>query len=160
MITSENVVTIHYTLRSPEGEIIDQSPSDHPLVYLHGANTIIPGLESALEGKAVGDQFDVVVPPEQGYGEKDEDMVIELPRSQFEPGEILEVGAEFEMEIDEHDEIATIVEVKEDSVIADFNHPLAGETLHFSVSVIDIRNATETEIEHGHAHDGDDSHGH
>ena len=159
MITAGQVVTIHYILRNADGDIVDQSEADFPLSYLHGANTIVPGLEAALEGKQVGDEIDVVIDAEDGYGEKLDDMLIELPRSEFGTDEELEVGMEFEMEVEGHDEIATIVELNDTTVIADFNHPLAGETLHFSVSILDIRNATEDEMAHGHAH-GEGGHSH
>ncbi len=152
MITSGKVVTLHYVLRDSESEIIDQSEPDQPLSYLHGAQNIVPGLEIALEGKSVGDELDVTVNPEDGYGELDPDMQVELPRTQFEPDEELEVGAQFEMEVDGHYEVATITDIHPDRVIADFNHPLAGQTLFFSVSILDVRDASETELSHGHVH--------
>jgi len=159
MIASGKVVTLHYILRNGEGDIIDQSQSDDPLSYLHGASNIVPGLEIALEGRGIGDEFSVAVEPADGYGDKDQEMLVEIPRSEFGPEEELEVGLEFEVEIDGHPEMATIVEILDDSVIADFNHPLAGEILYFSVSVVDIRDATDSEIEHGHVH-GDHDHHH
>lgn len=155
MITSGKVVSFHYTLKNLEGEVVDQSEADQPLIYLHGAQNIVPGLEIALEGKSIGDELDVTVSPEDGYGLLQEDMTLEMPLSQFEDADDLEVGAQFEIEVGDQFEIATVTDIQDDKVIVDFNHPLAGETLHFSVSIVDIREATASELEHGHAHDGD-----
>lgn len=161
MITAGKVATIHYILKNEQGEIIDQSESDEPLSYLHGAENIVLGLENALEGKIIGDTIDVIVSPEEGYGEFQADMQIEMPLSQFDAEDPIEVGAQFELEVDDDIQIATIVEIKPDVAVIDLNHPLAGETLYFSVSVVDIRDANEVELDHGHVHedgeDGDES---
>lgn len=152
-VTNDKVVEIEYILRV-DGEVVDQSEEGEPLVYLHGHNNIIPGLERALDGKQVGDSFQVTVPPEEGYGERDEENVQVLPREDFEDD--VEVGASyFAQSEDGSITPLTVVEVMSDGVRVDFNPPLAGETLDFQVTVRGIRDAAPEEIEHGHVH-GDD----
>lgn len=152
-ITQNKVVELDYVLRVG-GEIVDQSDPDEPLAYLHGHNNIIPGLEKALEGKSVGDSFQVTVPPEEGYGERDEENVQVLPREDFEDD--VEVGASyFAQSEDGSITPLTVVEVLPEGVKVDFNPPLAGETLDFQVTVRTIRDATPEELERGHV-DGDE----
>ncbi|PYE53539.1 FKBP-type peptidyl-prolyl cis-trans isomerase [Deinococcus yavapaiensis] len=152
-ITQNKVVELDYVLRVG-GEVVDQSDPDEPLAYLHGHNNIIPGLERALEGKSVGDSFQVTVPPEEGYGERDEENVQILPREDFEDD--VEVGASyFAQSEDGSITPLTVVEVLPEGVKVDFNPPLAGETLDFQVTVRTIRDATPEELERGHV-DGDE----
>jgi len=158
-ITSGQVVTLHYTLKDIKGEVLDSSEGEAPLSYLHGAQNIVPGLEKALEGKAVGTKFNVVVSPEEGYGLRQEGLQESMPLSNFENPEEVAAGLEFEVEIEDNVEIATVVSVNDDIVLLDFNHPLAGETLCFDISVLEIRPATDEEKEHGHVH-GEDGHEH
>ena len=158
-IETNKVVTIDYTLKNDDQQIIDTSEGDEPLAYLHGHGNLVPGLEKALEGKTIGDSVQVVIPPEEAYGERDEDKVGEAPASAFaEVGEV-KPGMQFEAEGPEGSEMVTVVSVDGDTITLDGNHPLAGETLHFDVTVREIRDATEEELEHGHAH-GPDGHGH
>jgi len=102
----------------------------------------------------------VVVSPEDGYGEIEPDMEVEMPLSEFGPEEPVEVGAQFEMEVNDDIALATITAINADSVVVDLNHPLAGETLYFSVSIVDVRDATEEESDHGHVHEAGDHHHH
>jgi len=151
-ITANKVVEIDYVLHV-DGEIVDQSEPGEPLVYLHGHQNIIPGLERALEGKQVGDSLQVTVNPEEGYGERDEENVQVLPREDFEDD--VEVGATYYAQSEDGSFTPlTVVEVLPEGVRADFNHPLAGATLDFNVTVRNIRDASSEEIEHGHVHDG------
>ena len=157
-VEARKVVTIDYTLTDEEGEILDSSEDDGPLLYLHGFGNIVPGLEAALEGKAAGDQLSVTLPPDQGYGDRDEALVQTVPRQQFPKGEI-EVGMRFQAELpDGAARVLTVVAVTQNDVTVDGNHPLAGQTLSFDVTVRGIRDATEEEVEHGHAHDGHHHH--
>jgi FKBP-type peptidyl-prolyl cis-trans isomerase SlyD len=158
IIADNHVVTIAYTLRNDAGEVLDASDPGEPLSYLHGVGQIVPGLEDALTGKRAGDALKVSIPPEQAYGVHDPEGVQTLPREAFPPGANIEVGENFQAEIDE-DNMATlwITAVEGDQVTVDMNHPLAGETLHFEVSVISIRAASANELAHGHAHG---AHGH
>jgi FKBP-type peptidyl-prolyl cis-trans isomerase SlyD len=157
-IAAGKVVTLAYSLRDEEGDVLDSSEDDGPLVYLHGQDNIVPGLEKALTGKTVGEKLRVVVPPEEGYGEWDEEGVQVLARGTFPPEVELEVGLQLVMEDEDGDPMPFwIAEIAGDDVTIDFNHPLAGAQLDFDVEVLAIRDATEAELSHGHPHeDGDD----
>lgn len=159
-ITKDTVVTIDYRLHLGDGKYIEESEHDDPLVYLHGYEEIVPGLEKALEGKKAGDQVKATVSPEDGYGEYDPDAVEEVPREEFPADLELEAGGIVTATDEEGDEVEfTVKELKEKTVVVDFNHSLAGKTLHFEVTVREVRKATAEELEHGHAH-GPDDHGH
>ncbi|MFN3603233.1 MAG: peptidylprolyl isomerase [Leptonema sp. (in: bacteria)] len=151
-IRKDTVVTIDYTLKDNEGNILDTSKGRKPLKYLHGNGNLIPGLENALEGKEVGASFHVVIPPEEAYGPINENLIQEISKDLFEENENLQVGMQFQAQTEQGSYILTIVEVKTDSVVVDGNHPLAGKTLNFDVEVVDVREATKEEIMHGHAH--------
>ena len=156
-ITQDKVVELDYTL-TVNGEVIDQSEPGEPLVYLQGHSNIIPGLERALEGKAVGDELQMTVQPEDGYGERDEENVEELSREDFEDD--IEVGATYYAQAEDGSVIPfTVMDVSGDTVKVDFNPPLAGMVLNFNVKVLNVRDATPEELDHGHAHsDGDHDH--
>ena len=154
-VADDLVVTIDYTL-TVDGEILDSSQEEGPLDYLHGHENIISGLEKELTGMQVGESKKVIVAPEDGYGKFNPAAIIELDREEFPEDVPLELG--IELEITDHDGemmYATIVEVGEDTVKLDNNHPLADKTLHFDVTIKGIRKASPEEIEHGHAHYGD-----
>ena len=150
------VVGIHYTLKDSQGNIIDKSADNQPLEYLHGRHNIISGLENALEGMKPGDKKHVVVPAEEAYGEYDENLAFTVPLANFPPGMEIEPGMEFETNTENGQLVVTVVEVNADGVDVDGNHPLAGEELHFDVTINGIREATPQENEHGHVH----HHGH
>jgi FKBP-type peptidyl-prolyl cis-trans isomerase SlyD len=158
-IGKNKVVKIHYTLTDDDGEVIDSSEGGEPLEYLHGAGGIIPGLEEALEGKSAGDHIKVHVEPEDGYGEQDDDLLHEVERSQFDGIDELELGMQFQVDTDDGPMLVTVVEITDDTVTVDGNHELAGVALNFDVTVGEIRNATQEEIDHGHAH-GEGCHEH
>jgi FKBP-type peptidyl-prolyl cis-trans isomerase SlyD len=159
-ITKDTVVTIDYRLHLGDGKYIEESEKDDPLVYLHGYEEIVPGLEKALEGKKAGDQVKATVPPEDGYGDYDPDAVEEVPREEFPADLELEAGGVVTATDEEGDEVEfTVKELKDKTVVVDFNHSLAGKTLHFEVTVREVRKATAEELEHGHAH-GPDDHDH
>jgi FKBP-type peptidyl-prolyl cis-trans isomerase SlyD len=155
------VVSLNYTLRLDDGEVIDSSEGDAPLEYLHGYGQLIPGLEKALVGLTIGDRKKVVVPAAEAYGDVDMEAFEIVPRSMFPDDLELEEGLELSLRDVETDEPfdASIAEIRENEVMLDFNHPLAGETLHFEVHVPAIRLATAEELAHGHAH-GEDGHNH
>jgi FKBP-type peptidyl-prolyl cis-trans isomerase SlyD len=160
LIADGLVVVLNYTLRSDEGEVIDASTADEPMAYLHGADNIVPGLEQALTGKAVGFSGKVTVDPEDGYGEREELPPQAVPRSAFPADAELAAGMQFMAEgpDGEHAPI-WIARVERDQVFVDSQHPLAGKTLNFDVEVLAVRQATEDELSHGHPH-GPDGHGH
>ena len=150
------VVTIEYTL-TVDGEVIDSSEEGGPLDYLQGHANIIPGLEREIEGMKIGDNKKVTVAPEDGYGLIEPDAILEVDRDEFPEDVPVEVGVELEITDDEGDMMfATIIEVGDDVVQLDTNHPLAGKELHFDVTVVDLREASEEELEHGHVHFGGD----
>lgn len=151
-ISDQCVARFHYTLRNDSGEVLDSSEGQEPLAYLHGAGNIVSGLEEALAGKSEGDEFQVSVDPESGYGPKHEALVQEVPRSAFQGVEQIDVGMRFQAESDRGPMVVTVTGVSEETVTVDGNHPLAGETLHFDIEVVEVREATGEEQEHGHPH--------
>ncbi|NCN44672.1 MAG: peptidylprolyl isomerase [Piscirickettsiaceae bacterium CG_4_9_14_3_um_filter_43_564] len=158
-IETNKVGQIHYALTDADGNLIDAS-NENPLAYLHGHSNLIPGLEKQLEGKKVGDKFTASIAPEEGYGEIEAHLIQEgVPKSMFQGVENLEVGMRFEAQSEQGVHSVEITEVGDETVTVDGNHPLAGKTLNFEIEVMDIRDATEEELTHGHAH-GDGGHHH
>lgn len=146
------VVSIDYELTNDAGELLDASPEGQPLKYLHGASNIIAGLENELTGKAVGAQFRVSIQPEQGYGTHQPQLVQTVPRDAFPDPDDVQTGMRFSAQSDNGTLSVVVTEVTPDTVTVDANHPLAGQVLHFSVNVADVRDATSEEIAHGHVH--------
>jgi len=155
-ISSKKVVSFNYTLTNDAGETIDSSNGGNPMVYLHGAENIIPGLESALDGKVAGDALKVTIEAADAYGEYNDALTESVPAEMFQGVEKIEVGMQFQAQTSEGVQVVRIAEVNGDSVTVDGNHPLAGERLHFDVAVEEGRDATEQELEHGHVHSGDE----
>jgi FKBP-type peptidyl-prolyl cis-trans isomerase SlyD len=152
-IARGTVVAIDYTLTDDDGEVIDSSDGDEPLVYLHGEGQIVEGLERALDGRRAGDEFSVTIPPALGYGEESGQQPIRVPRSALPPEPEPEVGMDLHAESpDGEEETFWIVEVQDDHILVTADHPLAGLTLHFDVIVRDVREATAEELAHGHVH--------
>ena len=157
-VQNDKVISIAYTLKDDSGEVLDSSDGREDLDYLHGHQNIVQGLESALDGKSIGDSISVTVPPENGYGERNDDATMEVPRGQM-PDEELELGMQFAaQDKDGNQQIVTLVEIGDEKVKLDANHPLAGQTLHFDVTVNDIRDAQQIELDHGHVHDPNHHH--
>ena len=147
------VVSIEYTL-NVDGEVLDSSDGVGPLQFLAGYDNIVPGLECELIGMKIGESKDVVVAPEDGYGEFDGEAFMEVPRSEFPPDIELEEGIELNVtDEDGKDQYARVESLTAKVVHLDFNHPLAGAELHFSVKVIALRDPTEEELDHGHVHE-------
>jgi FKBP-type peptidyl-prolyl cis-trans isomerase SlyD len=151
-IAKDKVVYIDYTLTNDAGEVIDSCVGAEPLAYLHGASNIIPGLEKHLEGCKAGDSVKVSIDPADGYGERNDDLTQVVPSSMFEGVEQIEVGMEFHAETPEGVQVIRIAAVNGDDITIDGNHPLAGERLNFDVTVAEVRDASEEELEHGHVH--------
>jgi len=151
-IAKNKVVSIHYTLKNDAGTVIDSSEGDAPLVYLHGAQNIIPGLEKALEGKVSDDALEVSIDAVDAYGEYNKELTQVVPSNMFEGVDTLEPGMEFQAETADGMQVIRIAAVNGDEVTIDGNHPLAGERLHFDVNVAEVRDATADEISHGHIH--------
>ncbi|MEE9310450.1 MAG: peptidylprolyl isomerase [Cocleimonas sp.] len=153
-ITTNKIASLAYTLKNDDGEILDQADENNPFLYMHGTGGIIKGLESALNEKSVDDSFSLIVAPDEAYGERDDKLTESVPRDMFEgiPDEEMVAGAQFHAQTGQGTQVITIAGIEGDTVKIDANHPLAGETLHFDVAVLDIRDATEEEIAHGHPH--------
>lgn len=152
MIAENKVVSLNYTVKDSEGQVIDTSEGGEPLVYLHGHKNIIPGLEAALVGKKEGEEFDVTVAPAEAYGERNEEAVQVVPRSAFEGVESIEPGMVFTAQTQGGPVQLIVTGVEGEDITVDPNHPLAGKELHFSGSVVEVRDASEEEQQHGHVH--------
>ncbi|MDA8410493.1 MAG: peptidylprolyl isomerase [Treponema sp.] len=151
VIEKNRVVSIDYKLVDDEGDLIDSSEEGEPLIYLHGSGNIIPGLEKQLEGKKQGDSISCVLAPVEAYGERDDSLVFTVGKDEFEGSEV-EVGMQFEAHGENGAQIVTVISIENDEVKVDANHPLAGEQLHFDVQIVDVREASAEELEHGHVH--------
>lgn len=150
-ITNNMVVSMNYTLKDKQGEVIDAS-GDEPLQYLQGFQNIIPGLEAALAGLKIGDKKQVVISPEDGYGSYNDELKVVIAKEQFSQGEEPEVGMLVQLDSPQGPMMAQITAIEDSTVHLDLNHPLAGEELHFDVEITGIREASQEEISHGHPH--------
>ena len=151
-IEDNKVVEMHYHLTDEKGAVLDSSQGREPLSYIHGAGNIIIGLEKQLNGKVAGDKVNAVVIPAEGYGERDDNLVQVVPKSGFQGDEELKVGMQVQVGTEQGNNIATVAKIEGEDVTLDVNHPLAGVTLTFDVEVVEIRDATKEELEHGHVH--------
>jgi len=152
-IATNSVVSIEYTLKDDDGNILDTSEGRDALSYLHGAGNIIPGLENALAGKTLGEELSVTVGPEEGYGQRIEQLTQVVSRDIFESIDNIEVGMQFQgQSANEEPMIITITAIDGDNITIDGNHPLAGVNLNFDIKILDVRDATAEELEHGHVH--------
>jgi len=160
-----SVVSVEYKLHLGDGVVIDASEPGEPLVYIHGESQIVPGLERELEGLEAGAALQVTVAPDDGYGLSDPGAVQRVPRSAFPDGFEPTVGLELVAQGPQGEPLPFVVRGVERSlegeiVVVDFNHPLAGKTLHFDVTVAAVREATAEELDHGHVHGPDGHHHH
>lgn len=156
-ITKHTVPSVSYTLKV-EGDVVDQADNTNPLVYLAGVGMMIPGFEKELEGMKAGDTFEFGLTSEDAYGPRNEEAIVPVPMDVFKvegnvDTEVVKVGATLPMQDQEGNPMhGTIIEMKENDVVMDFNHPLAGKDLNFSGKVEEVREATKEELEHGHVH--------
>ena len=159
-VGKDKVVLMHYTLKNDAGDVIDSSDGGDPLPFLQGHGNIIPGLESALEGSKVGDKLDVSIKPEEGYGERMKDAIQEIPSSALKGVDDVKVGMQLQsQDQDGNAFLVNVTKIEDDKITVDANHPLAGQTLHFSVSIESVRKAEAEELSHGHVHaDGQHHH--
>jgi FKBP-type peptidyl-prolyl cis-trans isomerase SlyD len=152
-IGNNSVVSLQYKLTNDAGEVLDSSEGDEPLVYLHGSDSIIPGLENALTGKSAGEQLQVTVPPEEGYGQFDDALIQVIPREAFEGIDDIQPGMQFQAENPDGElQIVCVKEIADEEITIDANHPLVGQVLNFDVTVEVVREATAEELNHGHVH--------
>ena len=154
LLIGENlVVSMHYKLTDDDGNVLDSSEGAEPLAYLHGSGSIIPGLEKAMVGKVEGDSLKVKVEPADGYGDVNPEFIQAVNKSAFDGVDAIEPGMAFEAQAPDGSVQRILVkEVNGDEVTIDANHPLAGFVLNFDVKVVGVREATEEEVSHGHAH--------
>ena len=158
-VADNTVVVIDYTLKDNEGTVIDSSEGAGPLAYLHGAGNIISGLEDALLGKEAGDEVQASIEPAKAYGDRHEQLKQDVPRELFSGVDSVEVGMQFQSETDQGPVLVTVVEINDDTVTVDGNHPLAGVHLNFDVTIREVREASQEELDHGHVH-GEGGHHH
>ena len=151
-ISEKKVALISYTLTNSEGQVLDQADEKEPFAFIAGIGNIIAGLDSALNGKVAGDALQVSIEAKDAYGEHRPELLQTVPLEMFQGVDKIEVGMQFQAQSDQGVNVVTVAKVDGEEVTIDANHPLAGETLNFDVKVLEVREATEEELEHGHAH--------
>ena len=144
-ITANKTVSIHYTLTRPDGDIIESSRDGDALTYIHGTQALVPGLEKEMEGKFAGDRISVSVKPEEGYGERRDDLIQSVPRNVFQFDGPIEPGMRFQADTGHGIELVTVAAADEEFVTVDGNHPMAGQTLNFDVEIISVDDTSTTE---------------
>lgn len=157
-IEQNKVALINFTLRNSDSEVLDSTDSGEPLGYIHGIGNLVPGLEEELENKSAGDKFSVTVPPEKGFGLYYENQIQKLPLANFGENTV-EIGMQFHADTPDGEQVITVTKIENDVVTVDGNHELAGETLTFDGEVVEVRDASDEEISHGHVH-GEGGHHH
>ena len=150
-VAANKVVKMHYSVMDNNDNTIDNSFDGEPLIFIVGTGYLIQGLEDALQGKEAGDTLSASIEPKDGYGERHDELMQAVPKSMFEGMEI-EVGMQFRASTDDGDQSVMIIEIQDEEVIVDGNHPLSGITLNFDVEILEVRDATEEELAHGHVH--------
>ena len=145
-IIKDKFAAFHYTLKDVNGVELDSSAGTEPLGYVHGRGYLIPGLEAQLEGKKAGDKFSCTIQPKDGYGERDERLVAELPRDRFDTDVEIETGMQFQVMTPAGPTIVTVIEVNGDRIKIDGNHEMAGKVLNFDIEVVEVRDTTEEEL--------------
>ena len=158
-ISDNKVVHMHYELKNDNGVVLDSSQGREPLAYIQGHGNIIPGLEKELNGKSKGDKVKATIAPEEAYGVKDEQKIFKVGKGQFQGDGEIQAGMQIQAQMGVRMEGGTGENIEGDEVTLNFNHPLAGETLHFDVEVMEVRDATKEELDHGHVH-GEGGHQH
>lgn len=151
-IAKDKVVALHYTLRNDGGDTIDTSSGSEPLAYIHGSGSILPGLETALDGREPGEKFDIRLEAKDGYGLRQDELVQVLPRKSLATIGKIKVGTQFHANGPGGARVMTITRVDKDDITVDGNHPLAGVDLNFNVEVVEVRDAAPDELAHGHVH--------
>ena len=154
------VVLLRYRFANDAGEVLDDAMTGEPVALLQGHGNVIPGLEKSLLGHAAGDEFEVIIEPADGYGERKDDQIQRLSKKYFADAKRLKPGMETVVQTEDGQRRVTVHKVGGKVIDVDLNHPLAGQRLHFLLHIVDVREATPSELAHGHAHaDGHDHHG-
>lgn len=149
------MVVLHYAVSDSKNTLIDSSYDDKPLAVIHGTGYLIPGLEQALTGHKAGDQLEVEVQAEQAYGQRIEEYVQTVPKAMFEEINDLAVGTQLRATTDDGEQTVIVIDVQDDEITVDGNHPLAGIDLKFDVEILEVREASKDELAHGHVHRDD-----
>jgi len=158
-ISNNAVVKLHYAVSDSEGTLIDSSYDHQPLAVIHGTGYLIPGLEKALEGKEAGAKFEVDVKAQDAYGERYDEYVQTVPKEVMQGIDDLQIGTQLRATTDDGEQTVIVIDVTDDEITVDGNHPLAGIDLNFDVEILEVREATEEELAHGHVH-GEEGCGH
>ena len=159
-VTENKVVTISYSISDRDGRILESSAQSGNLTYIHSEGSLVPGMEKALFDKSQGERIDEIIESNDAFGEYDDEMVFSVPRSQFSiSDDELKVGLEFQAQISGEMRFCRIEEINGDQIKINANHPLSGKDIRFEAEILEIRDATKEEIEHGHVH-GEHGHGH
>ena len=151
-ISENSVVTMHYAVSDSEGTLIDSSYDHKPMSIIQGTGYLIPGLESALLDHQAGDTFEVVIECDQAYGQRHDEYVQTVPKELLQGVEELAVGTQLRASTDEGEQTVIVIDINDEEVTVDGNHPLAGLDLSFDVEIIEVREATSEELAHGHIH--------
>ena len=151
-ISENKVVVLHYAVSDSEDTLIDSSYDHSPLSIIQGSGYLIPGLEDALIEHVVGDKFEVEVSAENAYGDRHDEFVQTVPKSMFESVEDLAVGSQLRATTDDGEQTVIVIDVTDDEITVDGNHPFAGIDLKFEVDILEVCDATEDELKHGHVH--------
>ncbi len=151
-IEKNRVVSFHYTLTDTGKTLSETSRNGDPVAYLHGHGNIVPGLEKEMAGRTAGDRFTATVAPDEAYGARDEEAVQRVPIKHLENPGKLTAGKVVAVNTTRGQRTATIIKVGRFNVDLDLNHPLAGRTLVFEIEIVEVRDATEEEMSHHHAH--------
>ena len=150
--SKDRVVRFHYEMRDEAGKVLETSRGEEPLAVLQGRGNLMRGIESALEGHVAGDRFEVTLPPEQAYGERQDGRTQRVPKKYFPNASRLKPGMTTQLSTQEGPRPVTVLKVGGKVVDVDLNHPLAGRTLMFDIEVVEVREATPEEIAHRHVH--------
>ena len=152
VIKINSVVTLNYQLKNEQEEVLDSSDETGAMIYIQGAEDILQGIEDAVLGLSANDKISVTINPDQAYGEYDPELLSTLPREAFEAIENLHQGMQLEEETPDGPVLVTIKDVSDKEVIVDANHPMAGHSLIFDLEIKEVRDATSSELDHGHVH--------
>lgn len=152
LIEKDRVALIHYTLTDDGGAIIDSSAGGEPLAYIHGNGNLVPGLEGALEGKKAGDKLTVTVAPADGYGVRDEQLIQRVPKRSLGSAGEIKKGMQFQAQVAGGMRVFTVTAVVGDMITLDGNHALADKNLNFQIDIVEVRDASQEELDHGHVH--------
>lgn len=152
IIEKDRVALIHYTLKDDAGAVIDSSAGGEPLAYIHGNGNLVPGLENALQGKQAGSKFSVTVAPEEGYGKRDEQLIQRVPKRSLSGAGEIKKGMQFQAQVGGGVRVFTVIAVVGDMITLDGNHALADQNLNFDIDVVEVREASQEELQHGHVH--------